>query len=71
MAHVVKFDIPRRDLGRADISFWVMKDQATLGELRVSNGSLVWFPKGKGKGHKMSWSEFDADAQKYPRVEKR
>ncbi len=65
MKHEVTFDIPTRDLGRADIHFKVKANGAVLGKLEVSNGSLVWYPKDSTYGHKISWSEFDADAKKY------
>ncbi len=46
MAHDVEFNVPPRSLGRADVTFNVKKNGAVLGTLTVSNGSLVWFPKG-------------------------
>ena len=57
--HEVAFDIPKRPLGRADIEFTVKKDGSVLGTLLVSNGSLVWFPKGTSYGCKMNWGKFD------------
>jgi len=71
MKHEVKFDIPSRNLGRADISFRVKINGATFGKLEVSNGSLVWYPKDLTYGHKISWSKFDIDAKTHPRIEKR
>jgi hypothetical protein len=44
--HHVSFSIPERELSRADVEFIVKQDDAVLGTLAVSNGSLVWFPKG-------------------------
>ena len=57
--HNVSFSIPKRDLGKADVQFLVKSDNAVLGTLAVSNGSLVWFPKGTTYGLKMTWSVFD------------
>ena len=57
--HEVAFDVPQRPLGRADIEFTVKADGSLLGTLTVSNGSLVWFPKGTTYGCKMGWSKFD------------
>jgi hypothetical protein len=71
MKHEVTFDIPSRDLGRADIHFRVKINGATFGKLEISNGSLVWYPKDLTYGHKISWSQFDADAKAHPRMEKR
>jgi hypothetical protein len=71
MKHEVSFDIPTRDLGRADIHFTVKVDGQVLGKLEVSRGSLVWYPKDRSYGHKITWGDFDREMQKYPRLEKR
>ena len=57
--HDVKFSIPSRSLGRADVEFVVRRDGSVLGTLTVSNGSIVWFPKNASYGCKMSWKRFD------------
>jgi len=44
--HDVSFNIPQRALGKADVEFQVKRDGIVLGTLAVSNGSIVWFPKG-------------------------
>lgn len=59
MAHDVEFSIPTRSLGRADVEFNVKKDGAKLGTLKVSRGSLVWFPTDTSYGYKLDWSSFD------------
>jgi hypothetical protein len=59
MAHEVDFSIPTRDLGRSDVEFNVKKDGEKLGTLKVSKGSLVWFPTDTSYGYKLSWSAFD------------
>lgn len=70
--HNVSFSIPQRDLGRADVEFLVKQDGAVLGTLAVSNGSLVWFPKGTTYGCKMGWTRFDEHMKKLAkRFEKR
>ena len=58
-SHAVSFTIPERNLGRADIAFEIKKDKEKLGELRVSNGAVVWFPKGKRQGYRLGWAELD------------
>lgn len=63
--HDVSFDIPERPLGRADIEFTVKADGSVLGTLTISNGSLVWFPKGTTYGCKMGWSKFDKIMQEH------
>jgi hypothetical protein len=63
--HDVKFSIPERELGRADLEFKVAKDGAVLGRLCVSNGSLVWKQGRKRTGFKLRWSRFGELAEKY------
>ena len=71
MAHDVMFNVPFRSLGKSDIEFEVKVDGEIFGKLKISKGSLVWFPKGNTYGHKIGWSQFDSLMQKKPRVEKR
>lgn len=71
VAHKVTFSIPKRDLGVADVAFNVTRNGEKFGTLQVSRGSLVWYPRDKKIGHKMSWLKFDQDAQKYRKIEKR
>lgn len=59
MAHDVSFELPRRKLGRSDVRFLVKRDGEVLGTLAVSNGSLVWFPKGTTYGCRVGWRKFD------------
>lgn len=59
MTHRVRFSVPTRDLGRADLVFEVRQDEQLVGTLAVSNGSLVWFPRDTTYGHKMDWQTFD------------
>jgi len=57
--HTVKFKIPEKDLGKADISFSITRDGEKFGELKISNGSVVWFPKNSPKGYKWGWKAID------------
>lgn len=59
MAYKVKFSIPERELGRADIEFKVKRNGAMFGTLKASKGSIVWVPKGKSRGYKIRWRAFD------------
>lgn len=65
MAHNVKFTVPERELGRADIEFRVEKNSRPFGTLLVSKGALEWRPAYKWKGSKIriGWSEFDKYAR--------
>lgn len=71
MAHDVKFSIPERSLGQSDVEFDVWKDDVKLGTLKISKGSLVWFPFGTSVGHRIDWSKFDSLMQDQPKVERR
>lgn len=57
--HTVKFTLPERELGKADITFEVRKDKDKFGELKISNGSAVWFPKNGRQGYRIGWSKLE------------
>ena len=59
MKHEVTFTIPPRELGRSDVEFAVEENGELLGTLKVSKGSLVWFPKHVREGYKATWANFD------------
>ncbi len=46
----VNFNVPDRPLAHADIIFSVRQDEEKFGELRISKGGLVWYPRNKVKG---------------------
>ena len=69
--HDVRFSIPDRELGKADIEFKVKKRGVLFGTLRVSKGSIVWLPKGKTYGDKIGWTKFDEVMKNQKRSEKR
>jgi hypothetical protein len=70
--HDVTFEVPRRPLGKADVEFRVKENGRTLGMLTVSNGSIVWFPRGTKYGLKMGWARFhEMMESKATRYEKR
>ena len=70
--HDVYFNIPQRALGKADVEFQGKRNGAVLGTLAVSNGSVVWFPKGTSYGCKMGWTKFNELMQeKASRFEKK
>ncbi|CAJ2964276.1 Uncharacterised protein [Burkholderia pseudomallei] len=57
--HTVKFTLPERELGKADITFAVKKDAEKFGELKISNGSAVWFPKNGKQGYRVGWTKLE------------
>ncbi len=69
--HDVSFSIPARALGKADVEFHVKRDGSAHGMLEVSNGSVVWFPKGTTYGFKVGWKKFEeimrANASRFER----
>ena len=69
--HDVRFSIPERELGKADIEFLIKKNGKVFGTMKVSKGSIVWFPKDTTYGHKTSWNEFDQFMKGQKRYEKR
>lgn len=58
MVHEVRFTIPERELGNADIEFSVRQDGELLGRLAVSKGAVVWVPRDHTYGFKMQWADF-------------
>ncbi|MGC8553777.1 MAG: hypothetical protein ACP5O1_12730 [Phycisphaerae bacterium] len=71
MKHQVNFSIPTRDLGKADVEFNVAIDGNRLGTLRVSQGSVVWYPSGSTYGHKATWTDFGKAMSQFVRSERR
>jgi len=64
-----------RDLGKADVDFYVWNGGKRLGLLRVSKGSVVWFVKNSRKGRKIGWIRFnelmEAHGRRHERRRKR
>lgn len=57
--HDVRFTIPERGLGNADIEFAVYQDGERLGLLKVSKGAVVWRHANKKLGRVMDWATLD------------
>lgn len=55
--HRVYLKTPPLEVARADVSLTIKKNSQKLGELKISNGSAVWFPNGNTYGYKLSWTE--------------
>lgn len=49
-------DVPAR---KKDVVSKVLADGEKFGELRLSQGSVVWRGRGDKDGRKMSWAKFD------------
>ena len=57
--HTVKFSVPKRPLEHADIEFDVHADGEKFGELHISKGAVVWCPRDKSLGYRVSWEMLD------------
>jgi hypothetical protein len=57
--HDVRFMVPERSLGKADLIFRVKRNGGMHGRLKVSYGAVVWMPKNGKVGYKASWKKFD------------
>jgi hypothetical protein len=68
--HDVRFTVPERRLGNADIEFAVYSDDERLGLLKVSKGAVVWRHANKKRGHTMAWAAFDRMMQAEGRRER-
>lgn len=69
----VEMELPKGlVIGMADARFRVSNDDGIIGELQVSKGAVVWFPRDAKKGYKLDWFRFDDLMQeKGARCEKR
>jgi hypothetical protein len=58
--HDVDMRIPTTKMVlHADVVFEVRSDDDKLGELRVSQGSIDWYPRSAQRGVSLSWEQFD------------
>lgn len=71
MSHTLAFSVPLRPVGRSDVQFVVRQDGEKFGELRISRGSLVWFPRNSPNGHRVGWERFDEFMRDRPSKETR
>ena len=56
----VKLTLPKEiTIGLSKAKFVVQDDCMKIGELQMSQGSVVWFPKFGKLGYKVSWERFD------------
>lgn len=70
--YAVKFKVPFRELGKADVEFKIKRNGNEFGTLRVSKGAIVWFPrKTRVNGRKILWNDFDRFMREQNRKEKR
>ena len=59
-AHDVEMSIPTTKVVlHADVVFEIRSDDEKLGELRVSKGSIDWYPSNARIPVKLTWEQFD------------
>ena len=59
-AHDVEMSIPTTKVVlHADVVFEIRSDDETLGELRVSKGSIDWYASNARIPVKLTWEQFD------------
>ncbi len=68
--HRVEFAVPKRPLAHKDIEFEVWRNGKKFGELRVSQGNVVWLPADRTYGHWLSWQKLDELAKENGRRRK-
>ena len=60
-SHLVEMKIPTtKVVQHADVVFEVYDDDGKMGELRVSQGGVDWYPRGAQIPARLSWETFDA-----------
>ena len=57
--HDVTIDLPTRFVLHSDVTFAVWSDEAKLGELQVSKGSIDWLPGNGRTRYRMRWEKFN------------
>ncbi len=65
MKKSVSVIMPEFPVGKVDVRFRVKSGKTFMGELQISQGSLVLFPKNARRGRKVSWEQFVAFAKEH------
>jgi hypothetical protein len=66
--HDVRFEVPERPVGNADIVFRIKKNGVQFGRLKISKGAAVWLPGKKSKAYRLSWDQLDRLAREHGRA---
>jgi len=58
MAHKITMHQPREHLLSSDVIFIIKQDSEKIGELHISKGNLMWWPKNsKRRKYRIRWSQ--------------
>jgi len=59
--------LPAKAIRNADVSFLVMSDGVRLGELRISKGTIDWWPARRQRPIKVRWERFAEAMEQFAR----
>ncbi len=57
--HEISIGIPDKSVFHSDVVFVIRADGQKLGELRVSKGTIDWYPKKARNPIALTWEQFD------------
>ena len=55
--HHIEISLPTKPIKNVDTAIVVKSGRRKLGEMRISRGSLDWFPAGAQKARRVSWED--------------
>ena len=58
--HRIEIKLPAKAILNTDVSFEIWGDDAKLGELHISKGTIDWMPARRRSPIKLSWERFAA-----------
>jgi hypothetical protein len=65
--HRIQIEQPPKMVLHSDVVFSVYSNEAKLGELRISKGSIDWVPAGQRRAYWLLWERFDEVIQELGR----
>lgn len=57
--HDVKLTLPTFELGKADLVIEIKSDDVKLGTLKISKGTIDYYPNNHQYGISLEWEQFD------------
>ncbi len=70
--HEIRMSMPAQEVVNADVSIRVKSDDASLGRIEISKGSIDWWPANNSKTHyRMSWEAFQRVMEQHGREVKK
>jgi len=56
--HEIDLQLPRVDVSGVDVKLVIHSDYGRLGRLRISKGSIDWYPKYAKTPRRLTWEQF-------------